>query len=175
MDAIPTPVFLSDKIGRNYITSIGIRGNMPEIYIGTSINGIFKKKGKDIVYGSRFLADSETDISFIRHLGNKFFFLIGNLLYRKKTDFLSGFFAIKKDKFLELNLKSNGFEIETEIFIKAVKKRLKIGEVPIKYTRNGDSKLNPLKDGLPFFLKINPSISLFISKVEIPGFIKFFI
>lgn len=105
------------------------------------------KEEIDIVYGSRFLPDSKRKMDFIRYFGNKLFSFSGSLLYKKTTDFLTGLFAIKKEKFLELNLESNGFEIETEIFTKSIKNKLKVKEIPIKYVKNGDSKLNPLKDG----------------------------
>ncbi len=100
----------------------------------------------DIVYGSRFLKNSKVKISKFRFLGNKFFSFLGSF-YQKNTDFLTGFFAIKKKIFFELNLNSKGFEIETEIFKKAVNKKLKIKEVPIEYKSNKNSKLNPLVDG----------------------------
>lgn len=106
------------------------------------------KEEIDIVYGSRFLPSSKRKMSFIRYVGNKLFSFSGSLLYRKTTDLLTGFFAIKRKKFLEPSLESNGFEIETEIFTKAAINKLKIKEVPIKYTKNEGSKLNPLRDGL---------------------------
>ena len=109
--------------------------------ISDLINPILNE-GIDIVYGSRFLSNSKRRIGLIRYVGNKIFSFLGSLLFQKTTDFLTGFFAIKRNKFLELNLKSDGFEIETEIFAKAVIKGLKIKEVPIEYIKNGDSKLN---------------------------------
>lgn len=105
-------------------------------------------KNFDIVYGSRFLKGSKTKISFFRLIGNKLFSFLGFLLYRKKIDFLTGLFAIKKNKFFEINPRSSGFEIETEIFKKSVKKGLKISQVPVRYRANNQSKINPLFDGL---------------------------
>jgi len=103
--------------------------------------------GADMIYGSRFSPGSKREMSLVRYLGNKLFSFLGSLLCGKRTDFLTGFFTIKKNKFLELDLKSQEFEIETEIFVKAVRRNLKIGEVPIEYVKSGKSKLNPLKDG----------------------------
>jgi len=127
--------------------------------LGRLIEPILQERA-DIVYGSRFLPNSKREISLIRYLGNKLFILLGFLLYGKTTDFLTGFFGIKKDAFSELNLKSNGFEIETEIFAKAAKKNLKMEEVPIEYTKSGESKLNPLKDGFKIL------ITLLINKIS---------
>lgn len=56
---------------------------------------------------------------------------------------LNGMRAIKKDDFFKLGLTSRGFDIETEMNIKAVKSGLKIKEIPIKsYKRFGSSKFN---------------------------------
>lgn len=112
------------------------------------------RKENDIVYGSRFLKDSKTKISIVRLLGNKIFSLLGYLLHKKKLDFLTGFFAIKKEKFFELNLQSNGFEIETEIFKKAIKRDFKISQVPIEYRANKESKIHPILDGLKIFFTL---------------------
>ena len=113
------------------------------------------KEDKDIVYGSRFLKDSICqNMTFLRYFGNRIFTLIASLLYQKTTDLLTGFYAIKKERFFELGLENEGFEIEVEIFTKACQKKIKRKEVPIEYiSRNRESKLNPLKDGLKF-LKI---------------------
>lgn len=108
----------------------------------------------DIVYGSRFLKDSKRKMRFLRWLGNNFFSFLGYLLYKRKLDFLTGFFAIKRDKFFDLNLKSKGFEIETEIFKKVVSKKFKIAQVPIEYKANKDSKINPIFDGLKIFFTL---------------------
>lgn len=112
------------------------------------------KGEKDIVYGSRFLKKSKTKISKLRLIGNKFFSLLGYFLCKKKLDFLTGLFAIKKDKFLELVLNSKGFEIETEIFKKSVKKDFRISQVPIEYQANKESQINPIFDGLKIFLTL---------------------
>jgi len=112
------------------------------------------EKDQDIAYGSRFLPDSQREMNFFRYFGNRLFFRIGEMLYERKPDFLTGFFAIKKDKFFELCLSGKGFEIETEIFVKAIKKGLKMSEIPICYEKNGDSKLNPIKDGFKILIML---------------------
>ena len=119
-------------------------------FIGKIIDPLIKKES-NIVYGSRFLKSSKIKISTLRLIGNNFFSFLGNLLYGKKADFLSGFFAIKKDNFFELNLKSNGFEVETEIFTKGANKDFNIGQVPIIYTANQTSRINPFIDGIKIF------------------------
>jgi glycosyltransferase involved in cell wall biosynthesis len=59
---------------------------------------------------------------------------------------LNGMRAIKKEDFFKLGLTSQGFEIETEMNIKAAKSGLKLKEVSIKsYKRLGMSKFNVLE------------------------------
>jgi len=136
---------VKESVGDILVFIDGDNSYSPE-FIPSLINKIQSGKA-DIVYGSRFLKESKTKINFLRLIGNKFFSFLGFLFYQKKTDFLTGLFAIKKEKIFEINPKSRGFEIETEIFSKAVKKNLKIEHIPINYKNNKKSELNPFIDG----------------------------
>lgn len=59
----------------NYITSIGIRGKSPEIFIGTSFNGIFRSMGKSFVTISKGLPKEpySKDIFFHEEISCKAF------------------------------------------------------------------------------------------------------
>lgn len=100
----------------------------------------------DVVYGSRFLKN-KIEMSFIRRIGNKIFSFLASKLYSNTTDLLTGMVAVKKDKILNLNLNSRGFEIETEFFIKSYAANLLSIEIPISYKARKNSNLNPLIDG----------------------------
>ncbi len=64
------------------------------------------------------------------------------------NDILSGYRALTKDAVRKMNLKKEGFEIETEMAIESAKKGIRIKEVPISYEkRKGQSKLNFVRDG----------------------------
>lgn len=66
----------------------------------------------------------------------------------KLNDILSGYRALTKDCLREMNLKKEGFEIETEMAVESVKRSIRIKEVPIRYEkRRGVSKLNFIRDG----------------------------
>lgn len=72
-------------------------------------------------------------------------FLLSRFVFSKigihLQDPLNGMRAITKKDFERLNLTSNGFEIETEMNIKALSTRIKIAEVPIQISeRKGKSK-----------------------------------
>ena len=61
-----------------------------------------------------------------------------NLLFNRiYTDIATGYKVFKNEIIKSIDLKSNGFEIETEITAKISKKKLNIYEVPISiYSRN---------------------------------------
>lgn len=64
------------------------------------------------------------------------------------SDCTSGFRAIRREYWLNLNLTSNGFQIETEMIYEAKKNKLALTEVPISCTWNeNNSQLSIIKDG----------------------------
>ncbi len=125
-------------------------------------------RGGDVIKGSRFISSGYTyDMTAIRKLGNLMMTSCFNILYSTNfTDLCYGYVALNKKAIEKLApiLKSNYFEIEAEIFVKAVELGLKIVEVPsIEYSRkNGTSNLHSLRDGLKIFKTIlNPFFRLY--------------
>jgi len=108
--------------------------------------------GADIVKGSRFLpGGGSEDLSLIRRMGNSLFLLLVNSLWSTKyTDLCYGYLAFRKHALGKLKpyLKSSGFQIETEICIKAKKLGLRVLEVPsIELRRShGKSKIHAIRD-----------------------------
>jgi len=140
----------------------------------------------DIVIGSRFMKTQNGNKSYlnkkkyiphVRKIGNQIFSLFGTLITQKYiTDTQSGFRAFRPNVIHNLNLKANGFEIETEIIIEANEKHYRIKEVPIN---NGDSQrdsyMNIVSDGLKIILtfisgafpkKLKFIINYFIDKIN---------
>lgn len=119
------------------------------IEFGLLIEGI--KSGYDICMGSRFIqGGGSDDITFLRRIGNKFFVFLVNLIWKTKyTDLCYGYRSFNKKALKSLNLVSDGFGIETEISIKAVKEKLKVLEVPSyeKARKHGESGLRTFHDG----------------------------
>jgi len=113
------------------------------------ISGI--KAGYDVCMGSRFLQGGGTeDMSFHRKFGNKFFVFLVNLIWRMKySDLAYGYRAFRKDVIKKLDLKCDGFGIETEMSIKSAKKKLNVLEVPsFEISRKyGKGNLSTFKDG----------------------------
>jgi Glycosyl transferase family 2 len=102
----------------------------------------------DLVRGNR--ASTGESMPMVNRIGNWFFnrlFAIAHGL--EKGDHLSGLYGLRRDAFRRLGLEARGFDIETEIGIKAQARGLRVAEFPIAYLpRVGDKKLSPWSDGL---------------------------
>lgn len=84
----------------------------------------------DMVIGSRFLGVMKT--STLHKFGNHILNILHFLLTSKWiTDTESGFRAFKAEKLYSLSPKATHYEIESDILLEAIKKDLKIKEVPI--------------------------------------------
>jgi glycosyltransferase involved in cell wall biosynthesis len=107
--------------------------------------------GFDFVKGSRFLHGVGTkDMPFSRIFGNRVFTVLVNILYQTKfTDLCYGYNAFWKTVFQQNKLIYDGFEIETEMYIRALKGKVKIKEVPsFEHARlNGNGGLRTFRDG----------------------------
>lgn len=86
-----------------------------------------------IVYGSRFLSKEKVTTPF-HYLVNQFLTSLTNWLYGSSlTDMETCYKMFKAEIIKGLDLKSDGFEIEPELTIKALKMGCKIVEVPVSY------------------------------------------
>jgi glycosyltransferase involved in cell wall biosynthesis len=107
--------------------------------------------GFDFTKGSRFMAGGGSlDITPVRRLGNRALVEAANLLLGVHyTDLCYGFFALRRLFLESLDLRSTGFEIETEIIVRAQLVGLRIAEVPSVELprRNGVSNLRTVRDG----------------------------
>jgi hypothetical protein len=110
--------------------------------------------GADIAKGSRFLrGGGSQDLSLIRKIGNLLFVTLVNLIWSGRyTDLCYGFLAFRREALERLKpyLKSNHFQIETEICIRANKLGLRVVEVPsVELKRShGESKLSGMRASL---------------------------
>lgn len=107
--------------------------------------------GYDLVKGSRFMDDGGTaDMERLRRYGNAVLRGLANGLYGTRfSDLCYGFMAFRREHLATLALQSDGFEIETEIVVRAVRCGLRVGEVPsFEAPRGyGESNLNTWRDG----------------------------
>jgi glycosyltransferase involved in cell wall biosynthesis len=108
--------------------------------------------GADFAKGSRFTSGGGSDdITFLRHLGNKFLSaLVNGFFGTRYTDLCYGYNAFWTKHLSKLNLDCDGFEIETVMNVRAAKAGLAVHEIPsYEYLRlHGMSNLNVVRDGL---------------------------
>jgi len=107
----------------------------------------------DFVIGSRFLNSeaNKTKIPKINRTGNRMFNgLIWYLTGAKISDSQSGFRAIRSSLIKKMKLGSHGYEVESEMLVKALKMGARVAETPISFDQRtvGSSKLDPIRDGV---------------------------
>ena len=111
----------------------------------------FLEQGFDFVKGSRFIGGGGSlDITPLRRAGNRALLAVANVLYGTRlTDLCYGFFAFRRQYLDHLDLRSSGFEIETEVTIRACVSGLRIVEIPsLEHPRRtGHSNLRAIRDG----------------------------
>ena len=135
------------------------------------------KEGYDLVIGSRFKGKIlKGAMSFShRYIGNPIltemlrFFFGGNI-----SDAHCGLRGFTKQAYQKMALRTTGMEFASEMVIHALKKKLKIAEIPLTYyPRIGESKLSSFRDAwrhIRFMLLYSPDY-LFL----LPGIILFLV
>src|SRR5579883_1742870 len=116
----------------------------------------------DMVVGSRLHAESDSIFKQQNRLANKLVLFALNTVFRVKlTDILSGYRAFNRDFVKGLPLFGGGFEIETELTIKAVERGYRIVEIPVNLTERPEGSFSKIKFVRDGFLIINTWLSLF--------------
>ncbi|HEY3193280.1 MAG TPA: glycosyltransferase family 2 protein, partial [Solirubrobacterales bacterium] len=102
----------------------------------------------DLVRGIR--ESDEESMPVVNRFGNWLFNKLLAISHGLEgTDHLTGLYAIRRSEAVRLGTEARGFDIETEIGIKAKARGLREAEIPISYLpRVGEKKLSPWKDGL---------------------------
>jgi hypothetical protein len=93
------------------------------------------------------------------------------------ADQLTGLYAIRRSEAERLGTEARGFDIETEIGIKAKARGLREAEIPISYLpRVGEKKLSPWKDGLRILGRVivllliyNPTATFIVPGLALMG------
>ncbi|GAB14512.1 glycosyltransferase family 2 protein [Arthrobacter globiformis] len=105
----------------------------------------------DFVKGSRYVTGGGSeDITLLRSAGNRSLTRLANLvLHSNYSDLCYGYIAMRRECLQILELQSEGFEIETELIVRASRAGLRIAEVPSnELTRiSGNSNLHTFRDG----------------------------
>lgn len=116
----------------------------------------------DMSIGSRLHAESQSQFKRRNRAANRLVRSTLNFIFRVElTDILSGYRAFSREFVKGLPLFGGGFEIETELTIKAVERGYRLVEVPVDLTHRPEgshSKIQFLRDG---FLILNTTLALF--------------
>jgi glycosyltransferase involved in cell wall biosynthesis len=116
----------------------------------------------DMAVGSRLHTDSRSQFKQLNRAGNRLVRATLNFIFRVRlSDILSGYRAFNRRFVKDLPLFGGGFEIETELTIKAVGRGFRLVEVPVDLVPRPDgshSKIRLMRDG---FLIINTTLALF--------------
>lgn len=116
----------------------------------------------DMAVGSRLHAESRSQFKQLNRAGNRLVRATLNFIFRAKlSDILSGYRAFNRRFVKGLPLFGGGFEIETELTIKAVGRGFRLVEIPVDLVPRPDgshSKIRFMRDG---FLILNTTLALF--------------
>jgi len=128
----------------------------------------------DLFKGSRYLRDTgagSEDLTRVRDIGNRVLTKIANILFNVKwTDLNYGYSVFKRSLINSLGIShfdslgsffshkayGQGFEIETLIFTRAAKRKLRILEIPSFESKrvHGGSNLRAIRDGIRVFVAL---------------------
>jgi glycosyltransferase involved in cell wall biosynthesis len=109
------------------------------------------QRGENFVLGNRM--GNHLGMPKIRVFTNMFMsWLISGMLGQKIPDTQCGFRLIKREVLEKIKVKTNKFEIDSEILIKAVRAGFNIKSIPIQsiYFKNQRSKIHPFVDTFRF-------------------------
>lgn len=111
----------------------------------------------DLVIGSRFLGKKPVGGKRFNAAGVRIFNQLGKILTGAVvSDSQSGYRVMKRDVLESMNLNSLGYEIESEMLVKAALRGFRIKEVPITFEQRtyGRSSLDPIIDGFRILMSI---------------------
>ncbi len=167
-------VFTEPRQGKGYVVQSMFRRVDADVYVMVDgdetypagevhrlIDPILQDEA-DMVVGSRLHAGTASEFRSINRWANRLVLAVLNSMFRVKlTDILSGYRAFNRKFVKTLPVFGGGFEIETELTIKAVARGYRIVEIPAALTarpQGSHSKIKFFRDG---FLILNTILALF--------------
>ncbi|HSQ26513.1 MAG TPA: glycosyltransferase family 2 protein [Anaerolineales bacterium] len=100
----------------------------------------------DVVYGSRFLGAPRRTAMFWHMVANKLLTLMTNILYDTiLTDMETGYKLFRKEVVQDIKIHARRFDFEPEFTAKILKKKVRIYEVPIRFTPRDYSEGKKIK------------------------------
>ena len=144
-----------EKINTEFFCIINADGSMDPKYL----NLMYEKcQREDFIFASRYLSDGGSDDDdVVTFVGNKFFTLLGNILYNLGlSDILYTYILGRTSEAKKLKLDYHDFRICVEIPFKIKKKAMNYKSMPSMERPRiaGKKKVNALKDGFLILLAL---------------------
>jgi glycosyltransferase involved in cell wall biosynthesis len=149
--------------GKGYVVQSMFRQVEADIYVLVDGDGTYPAEAvhrltesilndeADMVVGSRLHGQSQSELKSVNRFGNRTVLSVLNFIFKVKlTDILSGYRVFNRQFVKNLPLFAGGFEIETELTIKALEQHYRIVEVPINLStrpEGSNSKIRIFNDG----------------------------
>lgn len=155
-------VYVEGRRGKGHAIARAIRESSGDILVMADADGTYDlahldglvepiRRGYDMVTGNRLAGEMEPGSMpwLHRHVGNPVFSGLIALITRQRFgDCLSGLRAFKRESWERMAPQATGFELESEICLRAGRRRLRMAEVPVPYAaRQAQSKLRALTHG----------------------------
>jgi len=160
---------LKQHMGKGFALRAGFRKAKGEIIVTIDSDGSNRPEelplllnpilqdNADLVIGSRFSGNAPTSGKRFNAAGVRIFNLLIQILTGAAvSDSQSGYRAMKSEVLENLNLKSGGYEIESEMLVKIARRRFRVREVPVSFEQRtyGRSTLDPIVDGFKILMSI---------------------
>ncbi len=136
------------EVKANFIFMLDADYTYPATYIGDMLKIL---NDFPVVIGSRLKGQREKGaMRRLNLIGNYLLTWLANILYRTKiSDLCTGYWGFRREVIQNINLMSEGFQLEAELLTELTQKGYAIAEIPIYYRcREGKAKLSGLKDGI---------------------------
>ena len=135
-----------EHISTECIIMMDSDGTYPPVHIPQILNLLDDRA--EVVIGCRDIK-LQGSMTFANKAGNTILSLLASILYGCRVkDLCSGMWGFRKQTLNKFRLTSDGFTLEADLFVNAVKNRCTIHQVPIQYRpRSGDPSKLRLWDG----------------------------
>jgi len=160
-------VCFEPRQGKGYVIQSMFRQIEADVYVLVDGDGTYPagavhrliapilRNEADMVIGSRLHLQSESTFKIVNRFGNGLFVgVLSSLFGVRLSDLLSGYRAFNRSFVKWLPLVGGGFEIETELTIKALERGYRVVEVPVDLSARpagSYSKIRVFSDGFMIF------------------------
>ena len=138
-----------ENVSSDFIFVLDADYTYPPTYIPEMLDIL--RRDNPVVIGSRLKGRYEKGALRRQNvIGNHLLTYLANLLFRTRiSDVCTGFWGLRGDVTDCLELSTDGFQFEAELYAELAKKGYSIAEVPILYRRRkGKAKLSSFRDGV---------------------------